>query len=83
MNDTDKLNLSNVLNNKYGFDLILVLLKKSGAFERGLNRSANDKEIFMTLGKREIGVWLLDQIFLADKEKYIEILTEIKKEKNL
>lgn len=82
MNKKELLTLKNVLNNQYGFDLLYSLCLKSGSFERGLNRNANDKEIYMQLGKREFGQWLLDNILEADKDKYFEIVTEYKKEKN-
>ena len=72
--------LSNVLRNDYGFKTILLILKELGAFERGLNRNASDKEVFMTLGKREKGLWLLDCIYKANKEKYLKILEEKEKE---
>lgn len=68
--------LSNVLVDKDGFKLMLILLKQFGAFERGLNRSATDKEVFLTLGKREQGQWLLDNIYQANREKYAELLNE-------
>lgn len=72
--------LSNVLKDDYGFQFILTLLNELGAFDRGLNRNASDKEIFMTLGKREKGQWLLDCIFQANKQKYIAILEQKEKE---
>lgn len=68
--------LSNVLVDKDGFKLMLILLKQFGAFERGLNRNATDKEVFLTLGKREQGQWLLDNIYQANREKYAELLNE-------
>lgn len=71
--------LSNVLVDKDGFKLMLILLKQFGAFERGLNRSAPDKEVFLTLGKREQGQWLLDNIYQANREKYTELLNEYNK----
>lgn len=72
--------LSNVLNNDYGFKLILILLKELGAFERGLNRNASDKEVFMSLGKREKGQWLLDCIFDANRQKFHEVFEQKEKE---
>ena len=72
--------LANVLNNDYGFKFILTLLNELGAFDRGLNRNVSDKEVFMTLGKREKGQWLLDCIFQANKQKYLELLTQKEKE---
>lgn len=72
--------LANVLNDDYGFKFILTLLNELGAFDRGLNRNASDKEVFMTLGKREKGQWLLDCIFQANKQKYLELLTQKEKE---
>lgn len=72
--------LSNVLCDKDGFELVLLLLKQFGAFERGLNLSLSDKELLRTLVKRDMGVWLLDSIYQANPDKYIEIL---KKEKGL
>ena len=68
--------LSNVLVDKDGFKLMLILLRQFGAFERGLNRNSTDKETFLTLGKREQGQWLLDNIYQANREKYQELLKE-------
>jgi hypothetical protein len=82
MDKKELLILSNALNNEYGFELIYILLEELGAFDRGLNRNASDKEIFMQLGKREKGVWLLDNIFKANKEKYTEILEKKEREIN-
>lgn len=72
--------LSNVLNNDYGIKVILRILNELGAFDRGLNRNATDKDIFMTLGKREKGLWLLDSIYQASKDKYLKILEEKEKQ---
>lgn len=74
--------LSNTLNDEYGFKFIYLLLNELGAFDRGINRNAENKEIFMLLGKREKGQWLLDNIFLANKEKYIELLDKKERENN-
>lgn len=78
MEQDELLILNNVLVSEDGFKLLKILLLQLGAFERGLNRSANDKEIFMTLGKREKGLWLLDNILNANPEKYMELIKEIK-----
>ena len=82
MDKKELLILSNVLNDEYGLKLIKLLLNELGAFERGLNRNASDREIYMTLGKREKGTWLLDNIILANKQKYLEILEENEREIN-
>lgn len=76
MEKDELLTLNNVLITDDGYKLILVLLKHLGAFERGLNRSANDKEIFMTLGKREKGQWLLDSILKANPKIYMQLIKE-------
>lgn len=80
MNNKELQALSNVLNNDCGVKTILRILNELGAFDRGLNRNANDKEIFMTLGKREKGLWLLDSIYKASKDKYLKILEAKEKE---
>ena len=67
---------SNVLVDKDGFKLMLILLRQFGAFERGINRNSTDKETFLTLGKREQGQWLLDNIYQANSNKYLELLNE-------
>jgi hypothetical protein len=72
--------LSNVLNNDYGFQFVLLLLNELGAFDRGINRNASDKEIFMTLGKREKGQWLLDCVLKANKQKYLDLIEQKEKE---
>lgn len=80
--DKDELReLSNVLNSEFGLNTVFVLLKKFGAFERGLNRTSSTKEDYLTLGKREQGVWLLDCVFKANKDKYMQILEMNQKEK--
>lgn len=76
LNKEELQTLSNVLVDKDGFKLMLILLRQFGAFERGLNRNSTDKETFLTLGKREQGQWLFDNIYQANKEKYQELLKE-------
>ncbi len=76
MEKEDLLTLNNVLVSDDGYKFVKILLSQLGAFERGLNRSANDKEIFMTLGKREKGQWLLDSILKANPEKYMQLIKE-------
>lgn len=68
--------LNNVLVDKDGFKFILLLLNELGAFDYSVNRSASDKEIFMSLGKKEKGCWLLQNCFKANQDKYIELLKE-------
>ncbi len=76
MEKEDLLTLNNVLISDDGYKFVKILLNQLGAFERGLNRSANDKEIFMTLGKREKGQWLLDNILKANPEMYMQLIKE-------
>ena len=66
--------LNNILITPDGFETMRYILRMLGAFDRGLNRSASDREIYLTLGKREAGNHLLDLIFKANRKKYIEIL---------
>ena len=68
--------LNNVLVSPDGFNLILLLLKQFGAFERDLNTNVDDKQIFKILGKRSCGIWLLDRCFEANRKKYLELLSE-------
>ena len=68
--------LNNVLITPDGFELVFLLLKQFGAFERDLNTNTDDKQIFKTLGKRACGVWLLDRCFEANRNKYMELLGE-------
>ncbi len=79
MDKSDLEILSNVLCDKDGFKFVLLLLDKLGAFDRGINPNLSDKQIFMTLGKREKGLWLLDNIYEANPEKYTELLKERRK----
>lgn len=72
--------LSNVLNHEYGFKLICILLERLGAFDYSINRTMSDKELFMHLGKREKGGWLLECCAKANFEKYKDILAERVKE---
>lgn len=76
LNKEELQTLSNVLVDKDGFKLMLILLRQFGAFERGINRNSTDKETFITLGKREQGQWLLDNIYQANSEKFLELLNE-------
>ena len=80
MDKKEMIILKNALTNEHGFKFICLLLEKLGAFERGINCNSNEKEIFKTLGKREQGLWLLDNILIADEEKYMEIMKQKKKE---
>lgn len=72
--------LAHVLNYSEGAELISIILNKLGTFENFYNLSLADKEIFRTLGKREVGNWLLQQCYLANKDKYLQILNENLKE---
>lgn len=74
--------LSNVLNDEYGFKLILILLEKLGAFERGINRNDSERSVFLTMGKREQGLWLLDNVYRTSKDKYLKLLEQREKELN-
>lgn len=76
LNKEELQTLSNVLVDKDGFKLMFILLRQFGAFERGINRNSTDKETFITLGKREQGQWLLDNIYQANSEKFLELLNE-------
>lgn len=74
MNKNDLLRLNNVLVTEDGFEIIALLLKQLGAFERNYNHSATDREVFMIQGYRNKGLWLLDNCFKANSNKYIELL---------
>ncbi len=73
-------NLRNVLNSDFGKDTIFCILKNLGAFENGLNRGSSAKEDYLILGKREKGKWLLDCVYQANQQIYLEILARAKKE---
>ncbi len=74
MNDEELVNLRNVLRSDYGFETVLCILNKLGAFESGINRTTAAKEDYLTLGKREKGAWLLDCVYKADKQKFLDVL---------
>ncbi|MBE7713714.1 MAG: hypothetical protein E7Z87_08215 [Cyanobacteria bacterium SIG26] len=76
MNKDELLRLNNVLVDKDGFEVVALLLKQLGAFERNYNHTASDREVFMTQGYRNKGLWLLDNCFKANPEKYIELLNK-------
>lgn len=79
--DEDQIrNLRNVLNSDFGTDTIFCILKNLGAFENGLNRGSSSKEDYLILGKREKGTWLLDCVYRANQEIYLEILARAKRE---
>lgn len=80
MNEDQIRNLRNVLNSDFGTDTIFCILNNLGAFENAINRSSSAKEDYLILGKREKGKWLLDCVYRADQEKYLEILARAKKE---
>lgn len=71
--------LHNALNCEWTFKLILILLDKLGAFERGVSKQMTDREVFMAMAKREKGLWLLDCIYQANQDKYLAILQEKEK----
>lgn len=72
--------LSNVLEDDYGFKFVLLMLRKLGAFDNSINRNLSDRDVFMHLGKREKGSWLLNCCFKANRKKYVELLAEQEKE---
>lgn len=74
MNNDELTDLSNVLNNTWGLDTIYRILTELGAFETGINRQSTAKEDYLILGKREKGAWLLNCVYKANKNKYLEIL---------
>lgn len=80
MTENELFCLNNVLCDKWGFELICILLKKFGAFERGLNCNLSEKEIFMQLGKRATGIWLSDCILETNQDKFLEIVRKIRKD---
>lgn len=81
MNEDELRNLRNVLNSDFGTDTIFCILKNLGAFDDGLNRASSAKEDYLILGKREKGKWLLNCLFQANKDKFLEIIERSKKEK--
>lgn len=78
MNEDELRNLCNVLNSDFGMDTIFCILCNLGAFENSINRAASLKEDYLILGKREKGKWLLDCVYKANKDKYLEILARAK-----
>lgn len=72
--------LSNVMNHEYGFKLLLILLNQLGAFDYSINRNLSDRDVFMHIGKREKGCWLLDCCHKANPKKYMELLAQQEKE---
>lgn len=79
--DKDELRkLANVLNSDDGFYTIFRILLKLGAFERGINRTSSKKEDYITLGRREQGMWLLDNCYHANKDAYMKLLEINQKE---
>lgn len=80
MTEDELRNLRNVLNSDFGKDTIFFILKNLGAFENGINRSSSSKEDYLILGKREKGRWLLDCVYQANREVYLEMLARSKRE---
>lgn len=80
MNQDEIIALRNVLKNyDFGKDVVFTLLRQLGAFERGHNRNCTDREFYMTLGRREKGLWLLDCVYKADPQIYAELIARSKK----
>ena len=75
--EEEKIIFNNVLNDRWGFQFVLILLEKLGAFERGCNFNNRDLDMF-NRGKRESGLWLADKIQEHCLEKYVDILKERK-----
>lgn len=80
MNKDELRTLSNVLNSNDGFEFVFLLLNKLGAWERGFNNNAPDKEVFRNIGRREQGAWLLEQCFKANVKQYSLLMHEKFKE---
>ena len=74
MEKEELLKLNNVLINPDGFKVLEIILTKLCAFDFSINRDAEYKEIFLQLGKKEVGFWLLDCIFHANKEMYLKLI---------
>ena len=80
MNDDEIRALRNVLeNHPDGKESIFTILKKLGSFERGYSRTGSDRELYLTLGKREQGAWLLDCVLKANANIYTELVVRSKK----
>lgn len=79
LQDKEDIIFNNVLNDRFGFQFVLILLEKLGAFERGCNFQNRDLEMF-NRGRREAGLWLADKIQEHCLEKYTDILKNRKEE---
>lgn len=77
--EQEKIIFNNVLNHNDGFQFVLILLDKLGAFERGCNFQNRDLDMF-NRGRREAGLWLADKIQEYCLEKYTEIIKERKQD---
>ncbi len=75
--EQEKIIFNNVLNDKDGFQFVLILLEKLGAYERGCNFQNRDLDMF-NRGRREAGLWLADKIQEYCLEKYKDIVIERK-----
>lgn len=75
MDDEIKLIVQNVSNNESGYKFLKLMLKRLGAFERGVCFDDSRRE-FYNRGKREQGLWLLDLVRENSFEKYTEIERE-------
>ncbi len=75
--EQEKIIFNNVLNDRWGFEFIKILIDELGGFERGCNFQNRDLDMY-NRGKRDKGLWLLDKIQEYDIEKYMEILKERK-----
>jgi len=76
-NEEEKIIFNNVLNDRFGYEFIKILIEELGAFERGVNFQNRDIDMF-NRGKREKGQWLIDKIQEYDFEKYKQLMTERK-----
>ena len=81
MDNDELIYLRNVLNSDFGFETIYRICKELGAFENGLSRQTTTKEDYLIIGKREKGRWLLDCVYRASNQKFLDMLLQAKKEK--
>ena len=75
--EEEKIIFNNVLNDRYGYEFIKILIDELGSFERGINFQNRDLDMF-NRGRREKGQWLIDKIQEHCFEKYKQIVFERK-----
>jgi hypothetical protein len=71
--DTELTDIRNLLANKWGRRFVWRLLDKTGQYRTSFTGNSTT---FFNEGQRNIGLWLVDEVLLADTKQYLLMISE-------